>query len=332
MAPLGSSLAGTTRAEGGGPPLSAVLALAAGQAFLLLFVLLWWERNEVAAPAWQFTLYLATLVAAFGLSRLAGWIAEHPAGRAVRFLPAAFTMILTLLAAEALLRAYQVPAGLIPTPTEVLTVLWQARDVLLQDTFQTFVMEAVIGFLIGVGVALPVSLLIARSGFLQRGMMPYAAAFSSIPIPALAPVFVHMFGLDWQSKAAVVAVTVFFPVVVNVVRGLLEIDPRLLDLMRSYAASDRQIFAKARAPNALPFFFNALKLGTTLAMIGAIVGEFFGATGKGLGFRIQIEAGRFGFDIVWAAIIVASTLGIAWFGLVAWLERRFTAWHVSLRE
>jgi len=126
---------------------------------------------------------------------------------------------------------------------------------------------------------------------------------------------------------------VFFPVVVNVVRGLLEIDPRLLDLMRSYAASDREVFAKARAPNALPFFFNALKLGTTLAMIGAIVGEFFGATGTGLGFRIQIEAGRFGFDIVWAAIIVASTLGIAWFGLVAWIERRFTSWHsTSLRE
>ncbi len=333
MATLDPSLAGTGRREsGGGPPFVATLALAAGHFLLLYFVLLWWDRSEVASAGWRFALFLATLVAAFGLSRLAGWIAEHPAGRAVRFLPAAFTMILALLAAEALLRAYQVPAGLIPTPTEVLTVLWQARDVLLQDTWQTFVMEAVVGFLIGVGVALPVSLLIARSGFLQRGMMPYAAAFSSIPIPALAPVFVHMFGLDWQSKAAVVAVTVFFPVVVNVVRGLLEIDPRLLDLMRSYAANDRQVFAKARAPNALPFFFNALKLGTTLAMIGAIVGEFFGATGKGLGFRIQIEAGRFGFDIVWAAIIVASALGIAWFGLVAWLERRFTAWHVSLRE
>ncbi len=333
MATLDSSLAGTPRREAaGGPPLTALLALAGGHAVLFGFVLLWLDEREIASLAWQSSLYLATLVAALGLARLAHWIAEHPAGRLVCFLPAALTMILSLLAAEALLRAYQVPAGLIPTPTEVLTVLWQARDVLMQDTWQTFVMEAVIGFLIGVGVALPVSGLIARSAFLQRGLMPYAAAFSSIPIPALAPVFVHMLGLDWQSKAAVVAVTVFFPVVVNVVRGLLEIDPRLLDLMRSYAASDREIFAKARAPNALPFFFNALKLGTTLAMIGAIVGEFFGATGKGLGFRIQIEAGRFGFDIVWAAIIVASTLGIAWFGLVAWLERRLTAWHVSLRE
>ncbi len=308
------------------------LALAAGHLVPLLFVVLWWQRSETAPLPWVLLIDAAILLGIFGLARFAGWVAEQDGGPVLRFLPAAFTMLLTLVAAEALLRAYQVPAGLIPTPSQVFTVLWEARDVLFQDTVETFLMEAVVGFFIGVGLALPISVLIARSEFLQRGLMPYAAALSSIPIPAMAPVFVHMFGLDWHSKAAVVAVTVFFPVVVNLVRGLLEIDFRLLDLMRSYAASERVVFLKARVPNALPFLFNALKLGTTLAMIGAIVGEFFGATGKGLGFRIQIEAGRFGFDIVWAAIIVASTLGIAWFGLVAWLERKFTGWHVSVRE
>jgi NitT/TauT family transport system permease protein len=128
-----------------------------------------------------------------------------------------------------------------------------------------------------------------------------------------------------------VAITVFFPVVVNTFRGLTEVHPLSLELMRSYAAAELQQYRWLRLPNALPFIFNALKLGTTLAMIGAIVGEFFGANGQGLGFRIQIEAGRFGFDIVWSAIIVASLIGIAWYNLVAWLERRLTGWHVSFR-
>lgn len=333
MATVSGALRGSAAAAGGVEPLRIGLAAwLLGHLALLSFVVAWWDVGAPAPLPHRIGLWIAVAIAAFGVAGIARYVAAATADRIRGFLPAALTLLLALLAGEALLRAYDVPPGLWPTPSAVFARFWTAREVLLADAYQTFVLEAVIGFAIGVGLALPVSYLVARHVFLQRGFMPYAAAFSSIPIPAMAPVAVHMLGLDWQSKAAVVAVTVFFPVVVNCVRGLLEVDRNLVELMHSYAAPQREIFRKVRIPNALPFLFTAMKLGTTLAMIGAIVGEFFGATGQGLGFRIQIEAGRFGFDTVWAAIIIASVLGIAWFGLVVWLERRFTGWHVSMRE
>jgi NitT/TauT family transport system permease protein len=333
MATVSGTLTGTAGAARAAEPLRAAIAVwLIGHFGLLAFAIAWWHVDAPAPLPHRIGLWIAVALAAWGVAGIARWIAASPTERSRSFLPAALTLLLALLAGEALLRAHDVPPGLWPTPSAVFAKLWTAREVLVADAVQTFVREAVIGFAIGVGCALPVSYLVARHVFLQRGFMPYAAAFSSIPIPAMAPVAVHMLGLDWQSKAAVVAVTVFFPVVVNCVRGLLEVDRQLLELMHSYAATEAEIFRKVRIPNALPFFFTAVKLGTTLAMIGAIVGEFFGATGQGLGFRIQIEAGRFGFDMVWAAIIIASALGIAWFGLMLWLERRFTSWHVSMRE
>lgn len=333
MATVSEILDRTHGTAHGAEPLRAAVALwLLGHLGLLAFIIAWWQVDAPAPLLHRLGLWLAVALAAWGLAGMARRIAASTSDRGRSFLPAALTLLLALLAGEALLRAHDVPPGLWPTPSAVFAKLWTAREVLFADAVQTFLREAVVGFVIGVGCALPVSYLVARFVFLQRGFMPYAAAFSSIPIPAMAPVAVHMLGLDWQSKAAVVAVTVFFPVVVNCVRGLLEVDRQLLELMHSYAATNTEIFRKVRIPNALPFFFTAAKLGTTLAMIGAIVGEFFGATGQGLGFRIQIEAGRFGFDMVWAAIIIASALGIAWFGLMLWLERRFTGWHVSMRD
>lgn len=236
---------------------------------------------------------------------------------------ALLALALALLAAEALLRAYAVPPGLIPTPGRVALTLWNARLVLLADAEVTFVREALVGYFAGAALGIVAALGVVRFSFLERGLLPYAALASSVPIVALAPVVVKAFGLEPTSKAIIVAITVFFPVVVNVVRGLQSARPLHLDLMRTYAVSPARTFLLVRVPAALPFLFNALKVGTTLALIGAIVGEFFGTTGRGLGFRIQIEAGRFNLDVVWAAIVVASVLGIAWYGAVAWLEGRF---------
>ncbi|GMA16878.1 ABC transporter permease [Deinococcus metallilatus] len=244
-------------------------------------------------------------------------------GRAARVLPAAFTLLLTVLGVEVLLRAYGVPAGLIPTPSRVLTALWEARTVLLLDTFYTFVLEALLGFLAGTVLGLALALLVVRFRFLERGALPYAALFSSVPIVALAPVVVKALGLEWPSKAVVVAITVLFPVVVNAVRGLQAAQPLHLDLLHTYAASPAQTFRNVRVPTALPFVFNALKVGSTLALISAIVAEFFGTNGHGLGFRIQIEVGRFNLAVVWAAIVLASVVGLAFFGLISVLERRF---------
>lgn len=253
------------------------------------------------------------------------------AARTRGLMPALITLALTLLTVEVLLRAYNVPAGLLPTPSRVGQALANARVVLLRDAQVTFLQEALVGYLGGSVAAILTALAIVRFRFLERGLLPYAGLFSSIPIVALAPVIVKAFGLEWTSKAIIVGITVFFPIVVNVVRGLQSASPLHLDLMRTYAVSPARTFLLVRVPAALPFLFNALKIASTLAMIGAIVGEFFGTTGAGLGFRIQIEAGRFNLDIVWAAIVVASVLGIAFYGLVQWAEQRFTGWHASNR-
>ncbi len=311
-------------------PLWGWALLLVGFALLLWFIAAWWHQLEPASQGQKGLIALGMVLVVLGIARVAQQFAHTP-NPLIGFVPAALTLLLILIAAEALLRAYQVPPGLIPTPSRVLSTLLAVRDVLLRDAFQTVVLEALVGYLIGCALGVATALLVSRYVFLERGLLPYATVFSSIPIVALAPVLVKMMGIDWPSKAAIVAITVFFPVVVNTFRGLTEVSPLSLDLMRSYAAGEGQQYRWLRLPNALPFLFNALKLGTTLAMIGAIVGEFFGTNGQGLGFRIQIEAGRFGFDIVWSAIIVASLVGIAWYNLVAWIERRLTGWHVSYR-
>ena len=268
--------------------------------------------------------WFSSLVFAFGIARIA---------RATRnFLPALLAFVLGVLFTEAILRAYQVPAGLIPTPSRVWTALLITQQVLFKDAFTTFVLEALFGFIGGTLAALLFALSIVRSRFLERGLLPYASVLSSVPIVALAPILVKMIGLEWPSKAVIVGITVFFPVVVNVVRGLQSVYPLQLDLMRSYGSSAGQVFALLRVPTALPFLFNALKIAVPLALIGAIVGETFGASGSGLGFRIAISVGRFEYDVAWAAIVIASVVSLLFFGLVSLLERRFLGWHSSMRE
>ncbi len=250
---------------------------------------------------------------------------------AISLLPAILLAVVTVVLVEALIHAFQIPVAQIPAPTAVISKFLESRQVLWRDT-QTTLLEAGVGYIIGAGLGVFVAILVSRFQFLNKGLMPYATIFSSIPIVALAPVIVKAAGLEWGSKAAVVAITIFFPVLVNTARGLLEVNPLTLDLMQSYAANPRRVFTDLRIPNALPYIFNALKIGTTLALIGAIVAEFFGSTGSGLGFRILVETGQASFDSVWAAINIASFLGILFYNLAALLERRITGWHVSFRE
>ncbi|GGL98178.1 ABC transporter permease [Deinococcus aerophilus] len=330
---MGDTVAGRAVTLGRGPAgrwpgLGGWLTLGLGVALLLSAVWTVWGFALDSVPPERRGLSVVLLVVglAGGISGLAR-IARRTAG----LVPALLAALLTLIAVEALLRAYGVPPGLIPTPTRVLTALATSRAVLLGDARVTFVQEALVGYLFGAGAGILVALAAVRFPFLERGALPYAGLFSSIPIVALAPVIVKAFGLEWTSKAIIVGITVFFPVVVNVVRGLQSASPLLLDLMRTYAVTPAASFRLVRVPSALPFLFNALKIGSTLALIGAIVGEFFGTTGQGLGFRIQIEAGRFNLDIVWAAIVIASVLGIAFYGAVSWLEARFTGWHARRR-
>ncbi|MEL6784480.1 MAG: ABC transporter permease subunit, partial [Pseudomonadota bacterium] len=151
------------------------------------------------------------------------------------------------------------------------------------------------------------------------------------PIIGVAPIMVMWFGFDWQSKAAVVVIMTFFPMLVNTVQGLAAVNAMERDLMRTYASSWGQTLLKLRLPAASPFIFNALKLNSTLALIGAIVAEFFGTPIVGMGFRISTEVGRMNLDMVWAEIAVAALAGSAFYGTIALIERAVTFWHPSMR-
>jgi NitT/TauT family transport system permease protein len=204
--------------------------------------------------------------------------------------------------------------------------------VLSQDFVQTVVKSIIPGYVIGGGAGFAVAIIADRFDFMRRGLLPFGNFFSSLPIVGLAPIMVMWFGFDWQSKAAIVVVMTFFPMLVNTLAGLAATSQIERDLMQTYAATYWQAMLKVRLPAALPFIFNALKINSTLALIGAIVAEFFGSPTVGMGFRISTEAGRMNIVMVWAAIAVAAAAGSAFYGLLALLERRSAFWHPSFRQ
>jgi NitT/TauT family transport system permease protein len=177
-----------------------------------------------------------------------------------------------------------------------------------------------------------VAILVDRSPFLQRGLLPLGSLVSAIPIVGIAPIMVMWFGFDWPSKAAVIVVMTFFPMLVNTLAGLAAAGDIERDLMHSYGAGYGQTLRKLRLPSALPFIFNALKINSTLALIGGIVAEFFGTPVVGLGFRISVEIGRMNVDMVWATIAVAALAGSMFYGVLALIERGLTFWHPSYRQ
>ncbi|MET0313892.1 MAG: ABC transporter permease [Hansschlegelia sp.] len=244
--------------------------------------------------------------------------------------PIAFGIWLVLLW-EIVVAGAGVSPALMPAPSAILVRLGEAAPVLWADFRQTALKAALIGWLIGCASGIGVALVADRFPFLARGMAPLAGLASALPIIGLAPIMVMWFGFDWPSKAAVVVAMTFFPVFVNTVAGLSATGSLERDLMRSYGAGWLRTLLMLRLPAALPFIFNALKLASTLALIGAIVAEFFGTPIVGMGFRIQTEAAKLSLDMVWAEIVVASVAGSAFYGALAALERRMTFWHPSVR-
>ena len=232
---------------------------------------------------------------------------------------------------EAAVRGLQVSPVILPPPTMIAAKIAESLPVLWGDFVQTFLKGALSGYFIGCGAAVVVAVLIDRSPFLQKGLLPIGNFVAALPIVGIAPILVMWFGFDWQSKAAVVVVMVFFPVLVNMVAGLAASERMQRDLMATWGASYWQSLFKLRLPAAMPFLFNGLKIATTLALIGAIVAEFFGSPIMGMGFRISTEVGRLGLDMVWAEIAVAALAGSAFYGIVALIERAVTFWHPSQR-
>ena len=224
---------------------------------------------------------------------------------------------------------YHIPSVLLPPPSEIGVAIATHIPILAADLRQTVLRSVIPGWLIGSGAGLLAAIALDRSPFLRRGVLPLGSLVSAMPIVGIAPIMVMWFGFDWQSKAAVVVAMTFFPMLVNAGAGLAQTGAVEADLMRSYAASYRTTLLKLRLPSALPFVFNALKLNAALALIGAIVAEFFGTPIVGMGFRISTEAARLDLGVVWAEIAIAAAIGTMSFTLLSLLERAVTFWHPS---
>jgi len=274
---------------------------------------------------------------AFGLAAwAAGWalnmrLARLPRSRATGLaVPFIFGLTLVLIW-ESVVRGLEVPAVLLPAPSAIAARFASSTAILWQDFVQTVIKGALTGYVLGCGAAILTAVAVDRFPFLQRGLLPVGNFVAALPIIGMAPILVMWFGFDWQSKAAVVVVMVFFPMLVNTVSGLQDTGAMQRDLMRTYGASYWQTLFKLRLPAAMPFIFNGLKIASTLALIGAIVAEFFGSPIKGMGFRISTSVGQLALDLVWAEIVVAALAGSAFYGVVALAERAVTFWHPSQR-
>jgi NitT/TauT family transport system permease protein len=246
-------------------------------------------------------------------------------------IPALFGITILFLW-EALVRGFNVSQILLPAPSHIWAKLSQSTSLLWTDFRQTYLKAVISGYVMGCGAGFIVAILADRVPFLRKGLLPLGNFVASLPIIGLAPIMVLWFGFDWQSKAAIVVAMVFFPMLVNTVAGLAAADSMQKDLMRTYAASYWQTLIKLRLPAAMPFIFNALKINSTLALIGAIVAEFFGSPVSGLGFRISTEVGKLNVDMVWAAIAVSALAGSLSYGALALVERFVTFWHPSIRR
>ena len=240
---------------------------------------------------------------------------------------------LTILAMwELIVRGLGVPGVILPPPSAIAGAFGQSTGVLWADFVQTILKGGLAGYAIGCGAAFAAAILVDRYDFLRRGLLPVGNFMAALPIVGTAPILVMWYGFGWQSKAAVVVLMVFFPMLVNTVAGLRDTSAMQRDLMRTYGAGYWTTLVKLRLPAAMPFVFNGLKISTTLALIGAIVAEFFGSPTVGLGFRISTSVGQLALDMVWAAIVVAALAGSAFYGAVAALERGVTFWHPSQRK
>ena len=232
---------------------------------------------------------------------------------------------------QILVVAFEVPRVLLPAPSLIAQSLVDNYAKLWGDFAQTVLKAVCVGWLLGSGLGFAVAVAIDRMPFLQRGLLPLASLTSTVPLVAVAPSAVMWFGFEWPSKAAVVVMMTFFPMLVSTLAGLKASGKLERELMYSYAASYSRTLWSLRLPAATPFIFGALKVNATLALIGAIVAEFFGSPTVGLGFRISTEAARMNMSLVWGAIVVASVTGSLAYALLVKLEQRAAFWHPSIR-
>ncbi len=288
------------------------------------------SEGKVSAAFWPSCVLLG-LAAMYSVQRVAALDGQRNGDRFVGLLTAALFGLWLVYFWQVLVVAFNVPRVILPAPSLVAQSLLDNAPKLWGDFVQTVIKSVLLGWALGCGLGFAVAVAIDRMPFLQRGLLPIASLTSAIPLVGVAPIAVMWFGFEWPSKAAVVVLMTFFPMLVSTLAGLKAAGKLELELMHSYAASYWQTLLMLRLPAALPFIFGALKVNATLALIGAIVAEYFGSPTQGIGFRISTEAGKMNMPLVWSSIVVAAVVGSLAYALLVQLERKAAFWHPSVR-
>ncbi len=288
--------------------------------------------TDFSTPTITLLFAAALALAVFSVRRCAATSGPRWASPYMGTLTAALFGLWVLFFWEAGVAVFDVPRVLLPAPSAIAASMGEHAATLGRDFVQTVLKAVLVGWIVGSGLGFAVGLCIDRLPFLQRGLLPVASLTSTIPLVAVAPIMVMWFGFEWPSKAAVVVLMTFFPTLVATLAGLQAAGRIERELMHSYAASYTQTLRDLRLPCAVPYIVSALKVNATLAMIGAIVAEFFGSPTVGLGFRISTEAAKMNLSLVWGAIVVAAVSGSVAYTLLVRLERRLAFWHPSVRR
>ncbi|HEY6962434.1 MAG TPA: ABC transporter permease [Gaiellaceae bacterium] len=260
-----------------------------------------------------------------------GTVIKEIRTRAVDWIPALVVFVLAIVAWQLIIDAFHIQKFLLPKPGAIVRAFWDQRSSLWSAGWLTL-KEALGGFVIGSGLGILFAVALARFRRVSNALMPIAIAANAIPIIAFSPIFNAWFDpLSPSPRMATAGILCFFPVFVNTLRGLTSVRPAQVELMRSYAAGELAIFRRVRVPTALPFVFSALKVATVLAMIGAIVADYFGTFGS-LGITIKNSVSLFDFETAWAAILMASILGVAMYVAVSIAERLALQWDPTRQE
>ena len=245
-------------------------------------------------------------------------------------LPAIALVTAILVVWEAYVRIAGVTPVVLPAPSRIATALWDFRADAARHALPTII-ETVVGFLAAVGLAVTAAVAMDRVPFIRRAIEPILVTSQTIPVVAIAPLFLLWFGFGLLPKILIVMVVTFFPIVVALLDGFGSTSRDAADLLRSYGATDGQAFRKLRWPTALPAFFTGLRIAVVYAVIGAVFGEYVGAR-EGLGIWMQLSQNAFRTDLVFAAILVTSTISLVLYWVVGLVRRAAIPWAPGVRR
>lgn len=243
-----------------------------------------------------------------------------------RLLPVAAVVLLLLLWWWSVV-FFDIKPFIAPSPVAVAKVLIDRFGTLMANLWPT-ALEAILGFMVGNLAAIAIAVAFVYKRTIEEAFFPIAVMINTIPVVAKAPILVLLLGNGLEPKIAIAALICFFPTLVNMTRGLRDVSPQQIELMRILSASEREIFVKLRIQNSLPYLFSALKIAASTSVIGAIVAEWIGSN---LGIGALIIQATYAFDspMLYATIVVGSTFSAAFFGVITYCERRVLRWHVD---